>query len=37
MINKALLTPANIAVIGVISLVAHALAKPLYKSVSKKG
>lgn len=37
LINTALLTPRNLVVIGVISVIAHTVAKPLYNAVAKKG
>jgi hypothetical protein len=37
MFNKALLTPRNIAIIGIISVVSHIVAGPLYRAVAKKG
>lgn len=36
LINTSLLSPRNLLVIGVISIVAHAVAKPLYKAVANK-
>lgn len=37
MINKALLTPRNFIVIGIMTLVAHIVAKPLYNIIDNKG
>lgn len=37
LINPTLFKPRNLAIIGAIAIVTHALAKPLYKVVGQKG
>lgn len=36
MLNKAMLSPRNIIVIGLMTLAAHFVARPLYNIVDKK-
>lgn len=37
MINKNLISPRNFIVIGIMTMLAHIVARPLYNMVDKKG